>query len=372
MSSIYGNKIEIATLVVKLSSRCNMNCDYCYIYNAKDTSWKDMPKSIPRDITNLLSVRIAELYENQQIKPSIVFHGGEPLLAGINNLRDITKSIINKVPNANINIQSNGTIYNKNLESFLTEYRENVSFSLSVDGFKSENDLHRLGLKNKSVYEKIEATINLSIQAELLSSILLVIDVKNNPEKIYSFMRFFEVRQFNIILPDGDYNTLPNNKKSKESIEMGQWLWELFKLYATSESKFQIKFFDDIAKGILRNKTHKKIHNSTFSLCTMTIDTDGSIKQSDTFRINGDRADNIGDFNILKDSLIDVMNSEENVNYMKNIEILPSTCLECNYLNICGGGYPSHRLKKESFINPSIYCSDYKYLFKKMEAAICK
>lgn len=136
MSSTHGNLIEITTLVVKLSSRCNMNCDYCYIYNSKDTSWKYMPKVMPLDVTVALANRIAELYNKQQTKPLIVFHGGEPLLAGVSYLKELTDCILNKTPNAILSIQSNGTIYNEDLESFLKEYRGKISFSISVDGFK--------------------------------------------------------------------------------------------------------------------------------------------------------------------------------------------------------------------------------------------
>lgn len=179
------------------------------------------------------------------------------------------------------------------------------------------------------------------------------------------------ISSFNIILPDGDYNNLPD-KKSLDSTDTGEWLWKLFKKYATTSNKFRIKFFDDIAKGLLKNKTKITTPSSTFSICTMTVDTNGEIKQSDTFRINGDGADIIGVFNIKANSLVDVVNSEENIKYLRNVELLPAICLSCCYLNVCGGGYPSHRLNGTNFNNPSIYCNDYKYLFRKMELAICK
>ncbi len=372
MSSTYGNEIEISTLVVKLSSRCNMNCDYCYIYNSKDTSWKNMPKIMPQDVATSLVTRIADMYKEQQTKPLVVFHGGEPLLAGISYLRKLTDCILKESPNAILSIQSNGTIYNKDLEDFLTDYRGKISFSISVDGFKKENDLHRKGLKEQSVYEKIERTIFRSSQSSLLDNILLVIDINNNPERIFDFMESCQISSFNIILPDGDYNTLPENKKIFDSTEVGEWLWVLFKKYGMSSNQFRIKFFDDIAKGILEKRSEIVQPPSTFSSCTLTVDTNGDIKQSDIFRINGDGADSIGAFNVKKSSLVDVANSKENIQYMESIEPLPPVCLDCKYLNICGGGYPNHRLNGNSFSNPSIYCKDYKYLFEKIELALCQ
>ena len=331
-----------------------------------------MPKIMPLEVASALVLRIEELYQKQQISPQIVFHGGEPLLAGTSYLRKLTNSILEKVPNANLSIQSNGTIYNKDLNDFLEEYRGKISFSISVDGYKEENDLHRKGLKGQSVYGKIEKTILNSSQSRLLDNILLVIDINNSPERIYEFMETCNVANFNIILLDGDYNSLPLSKKSFNSTEVGEWLWKLFKQYATNSSKFRIKFFEDIAKNLLKNKTKVANPKSTFSICTMTVDTNGEIKQSDTFRINGDGADIIGTFNVKSTSLVDAANSEENIKYLKNVESLPAVCLSCNYLNVCGGGYSNHRLNGISFNNPSIYCNDYKYLFDRMERAICK
>jgi len=216
MPSTYGNAIEIATLVVKLSSRCNMNCDYCYIYNSKDDSWRNMPVIMPPDAITVLSDRISEIYNKQQTMPLIVFHGGEPLLAGVSYITELTREILNRTPSALLSIQSNGTIYNNKLEFFLKEFRENVSFSISVDGFKEENDRHRKGLKGQSVYKKIQKTISQSSHSNLLDNILIVVDIANDPKKIFQFMKSCRINSFNIILPDGDYNSLPQGKSMQQ------------------------------------------------------------------------------------------------------------------------------------------------------------
>ena len=36
----------INEFIVKVSSRCNLNCTYCYEYNLGDDSWKSMDKKI--------------------------------------------------------------------------------------------------------------------------------------------------------------------------------------------------------------------------------------------------------------------------------------------------------------------------------------
>jgi molybdenum cofactor biosynthesis enzyme MoaA len=33
-------------IVLKVTQRCNLNCDYCYVYNRGDDSWRGRPAFI--------------------------------------------------------------------------------------------------------------------------------------------------------------------------------------------------------------------------------------------------------------------------------------------------------------------------------------
>ena len=33
----------VDTILLKVASRCNINCTYCYVYNMGDSAWKRMP-----------------------------------------------------------------------------------------------------------------------------------------------------------------------------------------------------------------------------------------------------------------------------------------------------------------------------------------
>lgn len=349
-----------------------MDCDYCYIYHGQDVSWRDMPMTMQSSVSDALVSEVKELYDSQQAKPQIVFHGGEPLLIGIKRLRGIIASLVTRVPNISLSIQSNGTIYNKPLEQLLLEYRDNLTFSVSVDGFQAENDRHRLGRRLNSVFPKIEMTLERAGKAGVLDSILMVVDIRNDPARTYQFMLDAGARSYNTLLQDGDYDHLPPGKSDIRAIEVGHWLWELFRLYSSGNQNFRIQFFDDISVGLLKMARGIKVPPVTFSLCTITVDTDGEIKQADTFRINADGGDKIGGKNIVESSLFEVANSPQNLASLNELESLSPVCLSCEYLDVCGGGFPSHRASEGDFNNPSIYCSDYIYLFKKIERALCR
>ena len=73
--------VPITFFVVKVHSRCNLDCDYCYEYNLGNTGWKTKPKTMTMEIFNLLCERIRDHCVAHEIsEPFISFHSGEPLL----------------------------------------------------------------------------------------------------------------------------------------------------------------------------------------------------------------------------------------------------------------------------------------------------
>ena len=199
-----------------------------------------------------------------------------------------------------------------------------------------------------------------------------MVDIRNDPARTYQFMLDSGAQSYNILLQDGDYDHLPAGKSDACAVEVGQWLWEFFRLYSTGNQSFRIKFFDDISVGLLKKTRGIKTPSATFSHCTITVDTNGEVKQADTFRINADGGDKIGGSNILNSSLYEIANSPDNLASISEVESLSAVCMSCEYLDVCGGGFPPHRSREGEIKNPSIYCSDYIYLFDKIEGALCR
>ena len=91
---------EFNAALIKVASRCNLNCDYCYMYHHADQSWQLQPKLMNEKAIRVFGERLNE-YVSQNKTPyfSVIFHGGEPLLFSAKKLaqaaqtiRDIVKS----------------------------------------------------------------------------------------------------------------------------------------------------------------------------------------------------------------------------------------------------------------------------------------
>ena len=60
-------------------SRCNLACDYCYVYELADQSWRGRPVVMAADILTCAAHRIGEHAEAHRLSAvQIVLHGGEP------------------------------------------------------------------------------------------------------------------------------------------------------------------------------------------------------------------------------------------------------------------------------------------------------
>lgn len=55
--------VQIDTVLIKVASRCNINCSYCYVYNMGDSSWEDMPNFVSRDTIAAIADNLAKVSE---------------------------------------------------------------------------------------------------------------------------------------------------------------------------------------------------------------------------------------------------------------------------------------------------------------------
>src|SRR5580698_4450811 len=100
--------------IVKVHSRCNLSCRYCYMYEMADQSWRSQPKRMSRETITLACERIAEHAQTHRLDSiKLILHGGEPLLAGPENLAFTVTSLRSRLgpaTKAEVAIQTNGVL----------------------------------------------------------------------------------------------------------------------------------------------------------------------------------------------------------------------------------------------------------------------
>lgn len=363
------------TFLIKIASLCNLNCSYCYVYQTPDDSWKWKPKLLEKDIAQQIATRIQEHVSEHDLNDvTIVFHGGEPLLAGVGRLKELVQ-IISSTIRCKIHwgMQTNGTLLDKNIIEFLFE--NNFQIGISIDGTREHNDRHRVFHSGKSSYDEtvkgIELIKSFPEWKKIFGGLLVVIDIRNKPSEILEAISELNVHSANPLLPDAHYESPPPHRKSEDDLVYGKWLYELFDVWYHKYPELEIPYFEEIITLLLGGISGAEEIGAK-SVDLIVVDTNGDIEAVDTLKIVGRNATSLN-LNVTQHSFDDALQHPAIYSRMSGFNTLCKQCRECEFLNNCGGGYIPHRYSKENgFINPSVYCNDLKYLFSKMKQEIFK
>jgi len=371
----------INEFVLKVASRCNLNCDYCYEYNTGDNSWKMMPKYFSTKTAEKLIARIKDHAQNHNLEEVILsFHGGEPLLLGPKRLSELSKifrSIENDKLEVSLTMQTNGTLLNDDFINIIKDME--IYVAISIDGPKNANDVHRVDHKGESTYESTFNGLELIKQKapDFITGILSVIDVSNDPLEVFDFIGSLGIRDVDFLLPHYNWVTPPprpsvkwdKNSNSKK-ILYGKWYIEIWNEWINGRNNnIRIRFFENIIRQLCNKGGLYEVMNSD-PVSLVTIATNGDIEGVDTLKSTGGGVQKLG-VNIFENSLDEVLNNHHIVARQNNTNSLCEKCNTCSNLSACWGGYFPHRFDKDaSFDNPSVYCDDLYWLIDEMKKTI--
>ncbi len=364
INDIVSDSPVFSCFLVKIVSRCNLNCDYCYMYQHADQSWKNLPVVLSDENRKLLAFRIAEYAQEKNLKRvTIIFHGGEPLLAGAERITETARWIREELPSTikvDFCLQTNGTLLDKaSLDQLI---REDITISLSLDGPKEANDLHRLTPKGNSSFDK---TLNglklLQAASQNFTGIIGVIDPIVEPETLLSFFDEIKPPSLDFLLPDANYLAPPKYRDHTPDI-YEKWLIKAFDLWFDKYAHLPVRFFDALLNSIAG------IPSQTDSfgfgdVSLLNIETDGTYHDLDVLRITKEGGTALG--HSLKSSPISAMAATPQILKHRSLmrkEGLSELCQQCSIVDICGGGAVPHRFNSEGFNNPTIYCREMKAL----------
>ena len=131
--------------VLKIHSRCNLSCAYCYVYELADQSWRHRPRIMSRRVVQATVTRIAEHVRDHGLRHvRVILHGGEPLLAGPAFITDLAAQLRASLPpgtTADLIVQTNGTLLDEAmLEVALSA---GIRVGVSLDGGRAATDRYR-------------------------------------------------------------------------------------------------------------------------------------------------------------------------------------------------------------------------------------
>lgn len=341
-----------------IGSACNLECTYCY--------YLDKTQTVYNNIQPLKSLEILEEYTRQYIEanevPEVTFtwHGGEPLLAGLDYFRKAIefqrrysggKTIINS-------LQTNGTMLNADWCRFFHDNR--FLIGVSIDGPRDIHEAYRVNRAGIPTFDKVMNGINLMAQFMVEYNTLSVVNKlsEGRGAEVYKFlksigsrfMQFLPVVEY--VLPAGGSGRPVIVKPGTEGSVMASWsvsatgyghfLTDIFDVWVLSDvGTYFVQAFDMTLAQWVGAKPGLCVCSETCG-DALVVEHNGDVYSCDHFVYPELRLGNI-----LEDNLADLYRSQKQFDFgINKRNNLPGQCRRCEYYFACRGECPKHRFMK--------------------------
>ena len=271
-----------STYVVKVVSRCNLNCSYCYMYNLQDKTYRNQPGRMTLKTAQKMAFRISEHSKSQSVKNiNIILHGGEPLLMGIDYMSQWLATVREQLSSdlhIRFSVQSNGVLLNNDWIEFLAD--QGVRIGLSIDGPKKIHDLYRRHHNGEGSYDEVKAGIDLLSRhprrAEIFSTVMAVVNLDIDPDDLWNHFKSLGVYAFDISLPHANHAHPPPSGRWSYS----DWLVRLFDLWMDDPETHGFRYFENIIR-MIAGYPHSSDNIGGKPVGVLVVETNGDYEGTD-------------------------------------------------------------------------------------------
>ncbi|HBC78989.1 MAG TPA: anaerobic sulfatase maturase [Bacteroidales bacterium] len=355
---------EFQVFVKPVGALCNLRCRYCYYLDKKNLRLPEEPLIMNEDILEKYIVQHIEATTDETIFFS--WHGGEPLMAGIDFFRKVV-TLQNKHKPSGVEIlngvQTNGTLIDNKWGWFFAE--NNFLVGISIDGPGEMHNRFRTTSDGRSSLHEVLRGYEILTRYRIKSEILCVVNSYNVrfPLIIYNFFKELGAGYITFLpLVERRHGAKSGvSRATVPSLEFGRFLISVFDEWIERDiGEIKIQIFEEAARTAF---------NQEHTLCIFrencggvpVVERNGDFYSCDHF-VNNDYL--IG--NIKNGSVADFLDGEKQkvFGHAKSLT-LPRYCIECEVKAMCNGECPKNRFiatpDGESGLN--YLCSGYKAFF---------
>jgi|TARA_B100001971_G_scaffold28911_1_gene23239 uncharacterized protein len=357
-------------LLKPTSSRCNLDCTYCFYLRKQEIyPWEEHPS---------LSLDTFEVLLNQYIplsSPHLTFlwQGGEPTMMGLPFFeaavkleKHVAKSVNGKATTLiNNAIQTNATLLTDEWAQFFK--RERFLVGVSIDGPPEWHDLYRVDPLNRPTHSKVMNGVEHLRRHNVPFNVLVVVN-QSNVEKPGELLRWFIDHGFTDLqfIPcaelQPDSSSAGDGVVSAESItpdQYGQFLNILMDDWLEiGWEKVRIRWFDNLIQMLWGFPSEMcqlapecgyivLEHNGDCYPCDFSVDDDWFLG------------------NINEMTLENIVKGEKYTRFTGLKSKLHSDCKQCPWKTLCYGECPSYRTINTGRPDNSLpyFCPSYKNFF---------
>ncbi|MDB4912588.1 MAG: hypothetical protein JWM95_232 [Gemmatimonadetes bacterium] len=340
-------------LLIKLASRCNLACTYCYWF--RDGTVYETPSVMQVDVEYALVERLAEHIACHKLSSfNCIFHGGEPLLFPLRRFERLVQ-LLAEIGQARgckmeFSITTNGTLVTP--EWARAFQKHGVEVAVSIDGTEAMHDRARLTRRGLGSHADAVRGYRTLCDHGITPSVIAVCDPTSDPIDLLEFMTdSLGCTRFDVLPPD------LNNDDTIVSIA-GYYIHLFDAWYDRYLGRgVRIRYLYSLMRGVLGLDTNSDSMGYG-PLHTISLGTNGSLEPNDVLRIGG-AARTTTSANVRSNAIVDVCREPTWQEAYSSALKLASACESCRHRSACGGGHLSHRWSDaRGYENPSAYCAD--------------
>jgi uncharacterized protein len=346
---------KVSQIVLKIATRCNLNCSYCYVYNHEDTGFNFRPKFISDHIYDSVLARIKDYCGLFQVNNFLIcFHGGEPTLVGLRRFRELVTRAQHTLGGylGGLCLQTNGTLIDDGWAKALKEL--GVGVSVGIDGPADIHDATRVYRRGGGSHAATVRGIKTLQDIGINPAVLCVVHPGVNGEKIYKYIRSLNVTSIDFLLPDVSHDNKSHMYSGFGEAPVAEYLIPVLDAWLAEDNpEVSVRIFRELFR-ILMGGTGLTDGFGGSGSSYVIVETDGTIQANDALRVceNGIAVSGLNVLHHGFDNLelgLPVVYKAINGGFP-----LPTGCRRCSEREICGGGYLPHRYSRKKRLQQSL------------------
>ncbi|MGW3648480.1 FxsB family cyclophane-forming radical SAM/SPASM peptide maturase [Streptomyces sp. NPDC000878] len=373
--------VPFRQFLLKIHSRCNLACDYCYVYESADQSWRDRPRTMDLATVRRTAALIAEHARTHALaEVHVILHGGEPLLVGAARLEAMLRVLVDALDGVaalRLTLQTNGLRLAEDPTLLPVLARYGVRIGVSLDGTPANHDRHRRRPDGRGSHADVARALRLLSDGPyrpLYAGVLCAIDLTADPVETYEALLEFSPPRLDLLLPHATWHTPPPGLPARttpprtppgtvpeEPVPYARWLCTVFDhWYGAPSRRTGIRLFEEISV-LLLGGTASSESVGLAPVDLVVVETDGTIEQADSLKVTYPGAPATG-LDVFGHTFADAARHEAFRARQRGRADLAPVCAACPRAAVCGGGLYAHRYHPGAaptpFAAPSVYCQD--------------
>ncbi len=352
-----GRPTAFATMVKPIGSACNLDCHYCYYLDKADLYGGVQP---------VMSPELLEEYTRQYIESNdvplvtFVWHGGEPLLAGVDYYRramEFQKKYAGDKTIENT-LQTNGILLDEEWCRFFADNK--FLIGISIDGPRDIHDAYRRNKGDQPTFDRVMRGVELMARMGVEYNTLSVVNnlSEGRGAEIYRFMKSIGSRFMQVLpavehvvdVPGSPRGAIVNPGRvanshlapwSVSSKGFGQFLCDVFDEWVIADvGSYFVQMFD-VALAQWVGVPPGLCSFSESCGEALIVEHNGDVYSCDHFVYPEYKVGNIAE-----DDLRTLFKSRPQFKFgVDKRNLLPGQCLRCAYYFACRGECPKHRFE---------------------------